>query len=170
MMGYLASATLVASLLGAMPEMPQWESDYGRALEATREAGRPLLIVIDAPNEPKERLEPIRLSENKIAGAEVKLLTPYELCHVDVTTGYGKKVAKVFHVSSYPFVAIIDKLGKSIIFKKAGRMTDSEWRTVLTNHKDGFVPSVHLTGSIDQSYFQSNLDPNYCPSCQNGGW
>ena len=69
MMGYLASATLVASLLGAMPEMPQWESDYGRALEATREAGRPLLIVIDAPNEPKERLEPIRLSENKIAGA-----------------------------------------------------------------------------------------------------
>ncbi|MBN1853153.1 MAG: hypothetical protein JW829_10535 [Pirellulales bacterium] len=169
MMGFFASATFVASLIGSFSDMPQWESDYGRALKATRENGRPLLIVLEVPKKPAGRLEPIRSSEDKVAGADPRLLVPYQLCHVDVTTKYGKQVAKVFHASRYPFVAIIDRTGQCIIFKKTGQMTDSEWQTVLTRHKNGDLPPTQIAG-VGQSHYQSSLDPSYCPSCQNGGW
>ena len=41
MISYLATATLAIGALLAAPQPPQWEASYGKALEATREGGRP---------------------------------------------------------------------------------------------------------------------------------
>ena len=81
-----------------------------------------LLVVLDKPNSKEARIEPALLSEDKATSDNSKLLKPYRLCHVDVTTEYGQKVAKAFNAKEFPHVAIIDKTGSMVIFNKTGQI------------------------------------------------
>jgi hypothetical protein len=137
MMNFVATATLAIGLLAAAPKAPEWETSYGKALEETRLGQDPLLVVLDKPNSKDARLEPALLSEDKPMTENSKLLKPYRLCHVDVSTEYGQKVAKVFNAKEFPHVAIIDKTGSLVIFKKTGQIDSAEWQKILTSHKTG---------------------------------
>ena len=148
MINFVATATLAIGLLAAAPKAPQWETSYGKALEETRSGQDPLLVVLDKPNSKEARIEPALLSEDKATTDNSKLLKPYRLCHVDVTTEYGQKVAKVFNAKEFPHVAIIDKTGSMVIFKKTGQIDSAEWQKILTSHKSGERPSSN------------------CPNCQ----
>ena len=108
MISYMAIATVAIGLLAASPQPRTWEVSYGKALEASRADKSPLLVVLDKPNSEEARIEPALLGDGKQAE-----LRPYRLCHVDVTTEYGQKVAKAFNAKSFPHVAIIDKTGSS---------------------------------------------------------
>jgi hypothetical protein len=166
MLCYLATATLAISALLAAPQRPQWESSYGKALEATRTADAPLLVVLDKPKSRVARLSP-ELFEGKAAG-ENALLKPYQLCHVDVTTGYGKKVAKAFHAKTFPHVAIIDKTGSTVIFSKAGNIQAEEWQRILTRNKSGeksLAKNVSRTSYKPITGGSNGAKPN-CPNCQ----
>ncbi len=149
MINYLATATMAIGLLAAAPKAPHWEASYGKALQETRDGQDPLLVVLDKPNSKEARIEPALLSEEK-AGDSSKLLRPYRLCHVDVTTDYGQKVAEAFHAKNFPHVAIIDKTGSMVIFHKSGKIQPAEWQQILTSHKSGERPASHP----------------YCPNCQ----
>ena len=167
MLYYLATATLTVSAMAAVPQPAQWESSYGKALEATREADAPLLVVLDKPNSKEARLAPELLNEEVASGEDGKLLKPYRLCHVDVSTGYGKKVAKAFHATSFPHVAIIDKTGSTVIFRKSGKIQADEWQQILAKHKSGdrsLARSVSRT-SYKPSGSSDVLRPD-CPNCQ----
>ena len=146
MINFVATATLAIGLLAAAPKAPEWESSYGKALEETRAGQDPLLVVLDKPSNKEARLEPALMSEDKPMTESSKLLKPYRLCHVDVTTEYGQKVAKVFNAKEFPHVAIIDKTGSMVIYKKTGQVSEAEWQKILTNNKKGERP--------------------YCPNCQ----
>ena len=148
MINFVATATLAIGLLAAAPKAPQWETSYGKALEETRSGQDPLLVVLDKPNSKEARIEPALLSEEKATGDNSKLLKPYRLCHVDVTTEYGQKVAKVFNAKEFPHVAIIDKTGSMVIFKKTGQIDSAEWQKILTSHKAGISATSN------------------CPNCQ----
>jgi hypothetical protein len=152
-----------------VPQQAEWESSYGKALEATREAEAPLLVVLDKPNSKEARLAPELLNEEEMASKEeAKLLKPYRLCHIDVSTGYGKKVAKAFHATSFPSVAIIDKTGSTVIFRKSGKIQADEWQTILTRHKSGdksLARSVSRTTYKPSGTSSEVLRP-YCPNCQ----
>ena len=150
MINFVATATMVIGLVVSAPRAPQWETSYGKALEETRAGQDPLLVVLDKPSSKEARLEPALLSEDKATGENSKLLKPYRLCHVDVSTEYGQKVAEVFHAKEFPHVAIIDKTGSMVIFKKTGQIDEAEWQTILTNkfNKSGERPSLS------------------CPNCQ----
>jgi hypothetical protein len=166
MLSYLATTTLAIGALLAAPQSPQWESSYGKALEATRAADEPLLVVLDKPNTEGARLSP-ELLETSAENGSSELLKPYQLCHVDVTTTYGKKVAKAFHVESFPHVAIIDKSGKKVIFSKTGKIQSAEWQRILTNHKSG---ERSLAKSVSRTTYKpitggDSLRPS-CPNCQ----
>jgi hypothetical protein len=137
MMNFVVTATLAIGVLAAAPKAPQWETSYGKALEETRAGQDPLLVVLDKPNSKEARIEPALLSEDKATTSSSKLLKPYRLCHVDVTTEYGQKVAKVFKAKEFPHVAIIDKTGSMVIFKKTGQIDSAEWQKILTSHKTG---------------------------------
>jgi hypothetical protein len=160
MINFVATATLAISLMAASPKTPQWEHSYGKALEATRAGQDPLLVVLDKPNSEKARIEPALLSEDE-ASDNSKLLSPYRLCHVDVTTEYGQKVAKAFHATEFPQVAIIDKTGSVVIYRKTGQVKQDEWVKILADYKSGDRAKVHvvLKPSDDPS------DPSYCPKC-----
>jgi hypothetical protein len=165
MLCYLATASLALSALLAAPQQPQWETSYGKALEASRAADEPLLIVLDKPSSDDARLAPELLSEGKIEGAESALLKSYQLCHVDVTTDYGKKVAKAFQAKDFPHVAIIDKTGKTVIFSKTGDIKTDEWQRILTRHKSG---DKSLARSVSRTTYKpiNEVSRPDCPNCQ----
>ena len=148
MVNFIATATMAVGLLATAPQAPHWEDSYGQALKETRAGSDPLLVVLDKPNSKEARIEPALLSEDKAGGDNSKLLRPYRLCHVDVTTDYGQKVAEAFHAKDFPHVAIIDKTGSMVIFKKTGQIDSAEWQKILTSNKKGERPS------------------SYCPNCQ----
>ena len=164
MVNFIATATMAISLIAAAPKAPQWEQSYGKALQATRAGQDPLLVVLDKPDSKDARIEPALLSEDSAEGDNSKLLSPYRLCHVDVTTEYGQKVAEAFHAKNFPQVAIIDKTGSVVIFRKAGQIQSDEWKTILTQNKSGerSAPVSHVTlkPTGDSS------DHPYCPNCQ----
>ena len=50
--------TVIAiSTLGVSTDSADWQSDYGKALEASRADARPLLIVLDDPSNPEAAAE-----------------------------------------------------------------------------------------------------------------
>jgi hypothetical protein len=147
MVSFLATAAMAIGLVAAAPKAPQWQASYGKALEATRAGQDPLLVVLDKPNSKDARIEPALLSANKAGSENSKLLRPYRLCHVDVTTDYGQKVAQAFHAKNFPQIAIIDKTGSMVIFKRTGQIDQAEWAKILETNKSGERPS------------------SYCPFC-----
>jgi hypothetical protein len=174
MMSSLATATLAVGLLAATPQSPKWESSYGKALEATRAGSSPLLVVLDKPKSSDARIEPELLSQNSASGKEFELLRPYELCHVDVTTEYGQKVASAFRAKSFPHVAIIDKTGSLVLFRKSGKIDAAEWDRALSQHKSGertkSRPVTHMTYRPIEPMIYSSPSGSNCPSCQRGSF
>jgi hypothetical protein len=173
MVSYLAIAISSIGLLAGTPHQPQWEASYGKALEATRDEGSsPLLVVLDKPDSEEARLEPELLGKDQKVEAnnEIKLLKPYELCHVDVTTKYGQKVANAFRAKKFPHVAIIDKTGSTVIFHKSGKIGMKEWEQILEQHKSGERSLANATSHTvykpNDPVVESPVSQPYCPSCQ----
>jgi hypothetical protein len=144
MNGILASLTIAAATLGAAPDAPNWISDYGQALQSAQSAQRPLLVVLEKPMEPQSRIEQASFASDPV---QAELLSPYLLCRVDVTTPYGSKVAAAFGATEFPQTVITDKSASKIIFRKAGRLTNSEWTSTLISHKDGQRSWTSYTGN-----------------------
>jgi hypothetical protein len=170
MVSYLVIAVLSVGLLAGSPQTPQWEASYGKALEATRDAKSPLLVVLDEPSSDEARLEPELLGTDEVAREEIKLLRPYRLCRVDVTTKYGRKVARAFRAKRFPHVAIIDKTGSTVIFRKSGQIAPAEWEQILERHKTGdrtLAKTVSRTSyKPSETISQQPVSRPYCPSCQ----
>ena len=178
MVSSLATAIVAIGVLASTPELPQWQADYGKALEETRGGEQPLLVVLDQPDAEQARLEPELLGEGETAHADLDLLRPYNLCHVDISTDYGKKVAKAFKAEDFPYTAIIDKTGSVIIYAKAGKMASDEWQDVLKKFREGdrqsaiaaSQPTERTSFKISQDSYRTATpaaeSPNYCPSCQ----
>ena len=162
MVNFVATATLAISMMAASPKAPQWDRSYGKALEATRAGQDPLLVVLDKPDSKDASVDPELLSEDNASGDNSKLLSPYRLCHVDVTTDYGKKVAAAFRAKEFPHVAIIDKTGSVVIFRKSGQVKADEWKEILTQNKSGerSSPISHVTLK------PTGENQPYCPNCQ----
>jgi hypothetical protein len=149
------------------PEAVQWEASYGKALEATRSIEHPLLVVIDNPAAEQARIAPELLNPGGAAGKEVELLRPYQLCHVDVSTEYGQKVAEVFKAKTFPYVAVIDKTGSVIIFSKAGKLSTDEWSKILTTYKSGERSmAVSRVSYKIASPSGGTIINSSCPNCQ----
>ena len=144
-----------------------WHADYGQALEQVRQSDKPLLVVLDIPSDPAQSVDSSLLSiENGLAN--------YDLCHVDVSTEYGKKVAEVFHANTFPHVAIIDKSGTVILSRLTGSITESNWKSTLSRFESGLRQSGTVNYSVSKPVVSSSYTmPNetyqpkpYCPSCQ----
>ncbi len=185
MIHVLAIAAIAVSSAVATPPATEWQADYGKALAATRTDDRPLLVVLDVPSDPKSI---------QVADEQSNLLSAYQLCHIDASTEYGQKVAKVFHAEKFPFTAIIDKTGSVVLHKKQGQLSDSEWNETLAAYQSGerSQPVSYTTGyrgegevivespTVNDSTSFSNgtfsfpsaspaiVSPSYCPSCQRG--
>jgi hypothetical protein len=176
MMSFLATAMLAMGVLASAPDPVQWQGDYGDALAATRaatpaEVQQPLLVVLDEPQAEETRIEPALLGESGTQAVDTKLLKRFRLVHIDASTKYGKKVAGVFKARRFPHVAIIDKSGKVVLFKKSGKISATEWTSALESNKDGErVAAKHVSYKLNSDSAGSSTpaysNNSYCPSCQ----
>jgi hypothetical protein len=166
MVQFLAAA-LVAASFTATSSTTDWQSDYGKALAATRSDQRPLLVVLDIPSNPQASLDNSLLA---VDGEQANLLSAYELCHVDVSTEYGKRVAEAFHATQFPHTSIIDRTGSVVLFKKPGAMASTEWNATLAKYQAGQQPTTQTAyyrgNSIMPTSYPVMSNSSYCPSCQ----
>lgn len=157
-----------------------WSSNYGQAKSEAKAAQRPLLIVMEDPSKPETRLDQ--------QASDSELLQKYQLCRIDVTTEYGKKVAKAFNATEFPYTACTDKTASFITFRGAGKMSVEGWKSVLKDHADGAVASAasHTTykpvfenrtieyqpsqavPSYSLPSYMDPTSPSYCPNCVRG--
>jgi len=175
MMSYLAIAILALGALAADPQPVTWQENYGDALEATRASDeKPLLVVLDEPQAEETRVQPALL-EGQADAKEVKLLQHYRLVHIDASTKYGQKVAGAFRAKRFPHIAIIDKSGKVVLFKKTGKISSTEWTSALETHQDGErVAAKHVSYKLNSDAGSTSTpassNGSYCPSCQRNRW
>lgn len=159
---------VAAAAIGAPAEAPQWESDYGKALEQVRADDKPLLVVVEKPGQAVDEA----LMETESDGA----LQKYDLCRVDASTEYGQKVADAFKAKSFPYVAFIDKTGSVVLHSHQGKITESTWNSSLTKYQAGVKPHVVMKAEVESYPVQYESSPvhytqpssSYCPSCQKG--
>lgn len=178
MLESFASATLAVTLLLASSPTTasarEWESDYGRARAHASRVQKPLLVVLDTPGDARHRIEPVGLVKEQPSSQAAGLLDAYELCHVDASTAYGQKVAQAFKAEKLPYMAILDKTGRKVIYQHSGAMTDAQLQTVLATHKGGNLPQAVPAAQavpVNHSYFQQPVGlyaPSGCASCQQG--
>jgi hypothetical protein len=167
MVHYLAAAVLAASSLAVTPSKLEWQADYGKALAATRTDQRPLLVVLDVPASSDASLAGDLLATE---GEQAELLAKYELCHVDVSTEYGKRVAEAFKATTFPHTSIIDRTGSVVLYKKPGAIAQTEWKATLTKYQTGAQPAAQTAyyrgSSIMPTSYPVISNSSYCPSCQ----
>jgi len=143
-MGLVCAMAAGVLLTAGMASANEWMSDYGTALESTRRAEKPLIVVLEKPSEPGARIGQVSQSSDPIGSI---LLTPYTLCRIDVTTPLGAKVAEAFGASKFPYTAITDKQGKQIIYRNSGAYSDLDWTTMLVSHRAGERVASHVETS-----------------------
>lgn len=179
MLHFFAMVTATLAVAAADSTAPQWESDYATALAQTRQDDRPLLVVIDQPGVDGQSIQ-----QSLLTGSADGKLADYDLCHVDASTKYGKKVADAFKADAFPYVAFVDKGGKVILHQHAGSLDSTEWTKLVGKYHTGVVPTRHVvakptvrTSTISASapvqsypsYQPYNASPRpYCAKCQRG--
>ncbi|MFO0916561.1 MAG: hypothetical protein U0795_26635 [Pirellulales bacterium] len=144
-----------------------WETHYGKAIESAREHSKPLVVVMENPAQPQQRLDENSLLQAAQAGEK---LQGYELCRVDVSTDYGQKVAAAFGAKTFPYTAVSDQKSKYLTFRKAGQMSADEWNSALASAHRTARTTVQSTGSspivTSPTFSMPSSTPAYCPSCQ----
>jgi hypothetical protein len=158
-------ALLPLLLLAAAPQ-GGWSQDYGACLKRAAAEKRPLLVVLERP---AAAVRPAAVKRNAEDSAT---LENYVLCRVDATTKYGQELAQKFDASELPFTAIIDRNGERQIYRHAGQLSDSDWRTTLATYRQGTAP-VRPASTLTKLRFES-YSPQYnwqpmrgsCPNCR----
>lgn len=175
MLHYLAILTAAIGVSPATPQSPEWHTDYGKALSQTRTDDRPLLMVIDNPADETARIAPELLNSDQA----VEALAPYDLCHIDATTQYGKKVAEAFKTDQFPYVAFVDKSGSVILHSRSGELAGDQWNALLAKYKNGEKPVRREVNKpavdsgpahvYEQGSYPQQFSPRpYCAKCQLG--
>lgn len=134
MVSWIAACVLPLSLVAANAEQLKWHDNYGTALNVAKEQAKPLLVILENPNDDARRVTQVAFRSEETSA---ELLRPYVLCRVDVTTEYGQRVARAFNADEVPHVSIIDKTGQVQIFKQSGPFTTEQWQATLTAHRAG---------------------------------
>lgn len=141
-MGFLVlAAAMAASQIPSASTMPTVHADYGVALKAAQQSGKPLLIVIEAPQDAKVAATATRSAKQEVD----QLLSKYVVCKIDATTKYGQSVAAAFKADAIPFTAIISKDANRQLFRRAGLMPQDEMVATLAQYQHGVRPvSIRL--------------------------
>lgn len=169
MLASFVTAVAIAGVAAATGS-PQWEADYGKALQQVRSDDRPLLVVLDKPGQATEQVDPELLGQASASD----LLSKYDLCRVDVTTEYGKKVADAFGATEFPHLAVIDKTGSVVLHSHKGEIAQPQLTDVLAKYQSGQRPQRQVvmkpasTTTNYSSYGGGYSSSTYCPSCQRG--
>ena len=125
----LLTVSLSTGFLANSPELKlRWNDDYGNAKQAAQSSERPMVVVLENPENTGQRLDTDKLGDLNRDRLRSK---QYELCRINVNTAYGKLVADAFGANQFPYTAVTDDKSKRIVFRKAGQMSQLDWTHAL---------------------------------------
>ena len=149
-MNVLVATVALAASLVPQTSAREWETDYAKAFQVAQQTRRPLLVVLERPAEVRHQ---VRQASFTVDPTMNELLKPYVLCRVDVTTPYGREVAKAFSAKEFPLTAITDRTVTTLVFKKVGSFSTQEWVQTLITYQKGERPQ------LQPEYFAPAQDP-----------
>lgn len=120
----MAATSLAVTATGDL----DWSTHYGDAKAQAEKTNRPLLVIIENPAVAGDRVDEATLAANKDRVARMK---NYQLCRVDASTPYGKRVAEAFGASQLPYTAVTDRTVRYITYRKSGKMSADQWSRAL---------------------------------------
>jgi len=108
-----------------------WNTDYGAALRACRQDGKPVLVVIGEGESGWTNL----VRENWSAKSLELARQHYHCVYVNASDGgYGAALARAFAVRNLPALIISDRWGQTQAVRREGAISDAELRQLLTAH------------------------------------
>ena len=154
-------ACMAASTMAVEGKGLQWNKNYGQSKRVAQAAKRPMLLVLEDPKQRK------KLDETKLSKNERTILTKekFELCRVDVTTDYGKRVAQAFGAKTFPYTVVTDDASKNIVYRKPGPMSQSDWTLALAKPRRTLTsqpitnPAAPATFQFDSFQGSSMMQP-----------
>lgn len=121
-----------------------WNTHYGVAKRSAEQTQRPLLVVIENPDNTDTKIDESKLDSKS---REELRRQKFEIVRVDATTKYGELVAKAFGVERFPYTAVTDNGSKKIVFRKSGPMSKSDW--MLAFAKSDASRNVQTNVNVD---------------------
>ncbi|MCS7014609.1 MAG: thioredoxin family protein [Gemmatales bacterium] len=130
---WIALATLLASATG----IGAWELDYGKALQKSRQDGKPVLVVIGRGKAGWQELSAQGWSE-----ANIEIVRNYfHAVYVDAEDAeYGEALAQQFHFRSLPALVISDRYARTQLVRQEGQLSEDQLSRLLRQH--GQMPNT----------------------------
>jgi hypothetical protein len=102
-----------------------------------------------------------RMNDQVLAVNTLEKLNGYQLCRVDASTPYGKRVAEAFGAERLPFTAITDRAVSQITYRKVGQMSSEQWTHAL-NGRTRTVQQQTSWGYSSPVYSSTNYNRAFC--------
>ena len=131
----------------------EWSTHYGKAKSQATVARRPLVVVIEDPSDASKRMD-----NEILATSTLEKLNEYQLCRVDASTPYGKRVAEAFGAKQLPFTAITDRKVRQITYRKVGQMSPEQWASAV----DGQTRTVQRQSASVYYSSQPSYNRAFC--------
>jgi hypothetical protein len=113
------------------PSDDVWNRDYGAALRACKQDGKPVLVVIGEGDSGWKNLVRESWSARSLELARQHFHCVYANAS---DGGYGAALARAFAVRNLPALVISDRWGQTQAVRREGAMSDAELQRLLTAH------------------------------------
>jgi hypothetical protein len=133
---------------------PDAYTSYTQAYRAAQRAKRPMLVILNPPQNSRTSL--ISLQDVEKTRARRELLQNYVVAVIDTSTPHGQKVYSLFGSPQLPHVSVIDNAQAYQVYQTSEAMYGQMWDYILTTFQNA-------SPAITQAPVQQ---PNYCPYCQ----
>lgn len=127
-------AVLLAALSPGLADA--WETDYGKALQKSRQDGKPILVVIGRGEKGWQQL----LTQSWSVELLDNLRQGFHPVYVDADDAeYGGPLARMFNFQALPAMVISDRYGRTQLVRREGQLTHDQFLQLLSQY--GAIPS-----------------------------
>lgn len=133
------SALLIALQMLALPcGMPDWETDYARAMKQAEEVKKPVAVFIAKGKEGWQALS----AEGKFNGTALEALRSGYVClYLDTSEAKGKETAKLFTVGDAATLILSDRTLVYQAYRSQGPLNNEQLTQVLKRFADHEGPA-----------------------------
>lgn len=123
--------------VGAVPQGDRetnYFENYTKAYHAAREAGKPLLVILNPDSSEQSAIPPGTVYGT---GFRRELIDNYVVAVLDAGTQHGRRVHKLFGSDELPHVSVIDKNQEYQIYTTSGAPSEPLWDAILESFETG---------------------------------
>jgi hypothetical protein len=155
MQTWIAFALLGGGVSVNIPDLPNWQNDYGLARARAGENHKPLAVFIGSGKEGWSKVA----REGDLDPQVSRLLAQHYVCvYVDKQTDAGKELADAFEVPAATGLVISDRSGGVEAFHHNGALSRTDLAKALEKYSD---PDRQVKTTESQVSVQAAVEPRY---------